>query len=144
MDREIFTQLVGKTWDAMPDHFKSRVTNVALLVEEEPSEETRRQQHLDSQHTLLGLYHGIPAIERGQLYGVGATVPDTITLYRLPLLAEAQQLLREQSAAYPTLEDALAKAVRETLWHEVGHYFGLSEDEIDAREGEGSNEFETR
>jgi predicted Zn-dependent protease with MMP-like domain len=141
MDAATFTQLVGKTWDAMPERFKTRVSNVALLVEEEPSEETRQQQHLIPEQTLLGLYHGIPAIERGQLYGVGATVPDTITLYRLPLLTEAQQLLREQPATYLTLEDALAKVVRETLWHEVGHYFGLSEDEIDEREEEGSNEF---
>ena len=140
MNSEEFEALVGATWDAMPDKFKERVKNVALLIEDEPSEEIRREEGLGPGETLLGLYHGIPAIERGEGYGVGGTLPDTITLYRLPLLEEAHDLMHERNIS--TLEEALAEVVRETLWHEVGHYFGLSDPELHVREDEGTNAFE--
>ena len=140
MDDGAFAELVGKTWDAMPERFKAKVKNVALLIEDKPSEEVRHLEKLGPGETLLGLYHGIPAIERGEAYGVGGTLPDTITLYRLPLLEEAHDLLHERPQLR-SMEEALAEAVRETLWHEVGHYFGLSEHEIHEREDEGSNAF---
>jgi predicted Zn-dependent protease with MMP-like domain len=139
---EAFEALVGRIWDAMPPRFKEKVVNVALLVEDEPSEQVRKEEGLGPRDTLLGLYHGIPAIERGEMYGYGGTLPDTITLYRLPLLEEAHELLHERPEL-ATLDAALEEAVRETLWHEVGHYFGLSEHEIDEREGEGTNKFES-
>ncbi|MDB5194967.1 MAG: hypothetical protein JWO84_151 [Parcubacteria group bacterium] len=141
MSPEEFEALVGKTWDEMPLHFKARVENVALLIEDEPSAQLRKEEHLGPHDTLLGLYHGISAIERGAGYGIGGTLPDTITLFRLPLLEEAHELLHERSETLRTMQEALAEAVRETLWHEVGHYFGLSEHEIDEREGEGTNTF---
>lgn len=143
MPPEEFTALVGNTWDAMPAHFKARVENVALLVENEPSAELRKEENLGPGETLLGLYHGISAIERGAGYGIGGTLPDTITLFRLPLLVEANHLLHERPDTLHTMEEALAEAVRETLWHEVGHYFGLSEHELDEREGEGTNAFDS-
>ncbi len=137
-----FAELVGETWDSMPEQFRSKVKNVALLIEDEPSEEIRRLEKLGPHDTLLGLYHGIPAIERGEAYGLGGTLPDTITLYRLPLLEEAHHLLHERPTPH-TIEEALAEAVRETLWHEVGHYFGLSDPEIHKREDAGTNTFES-
>ncbi len=140
MSPEEFERLVGTTWDAMPSRFKQRVENVALLLEDSPSDTLRDQEGLAPDETLLGLYHGVPAIERGEGYGIGATLPDTITLFRVPLIEEAERLLAERSEL-ATYEAALAEAIRETLWHEVGHYFGLSEKEIDDREQEGTNEF---
>jgi predicted Zn-dependent protease with MMP-like domain len=140
MTPDTFESLVAAAWDAMPERFKEKVVNVALLVEEEPSEELRKEEHLGPGDTLLGIYHGINRLERGELYGIGGTLPDTITLFRLPLLAEAEHLLHIRGDL-DTFEDALTEAVRETLWHEVGHYFGLSEHEIDEREGEGTNRF---
>lgn len=141
MSPEEFERLVGTTWDAMPSRFKERVENVALLIEDEPSEAVRAEEGLAWGETLLGLYHGIPATERGEGYGIGATLPDTITLFRLPLLEEAHHLLHVRPDTLRSLEDGMREAVRETLWHEVGHYFGLSEHEIDEREDEGSNLF---
>lgn len=142
MDEKAFEEIVGHTWDTMPPRFKERVVNVALLIEDEPSNEVRELEHLGPGETLLGLYHGIPAIERGEGYGVGGTLPDTITLYRLPLLEEAHDLLHERPHLH-AMEEAIEEAVRETLWHEVGHYFGLSEHELHEREDEGSNAFES-
>jgi predicted Zn-dependent protease with MMP-like domain len=138
MNEEEFRTIVEHAWDTMPAKFKERIQNVALLIEDEPSEEVRKQEKLEEGETLLGLYHGIPETARGELYGVGATLPDTITLYRLPLLEEAYELIHERNLA---LDAALEEAVRETLWHEVGHYFGLDEHHVREREDDGTNRF---
>lgn len=138
MSPEDFELLVARAWNAMPERFRARVANVALLVEDEPSEAVRREEGLGPHDTLLGLYQGVNLLARGELYGVGGTVPDTITLYRLPLLTEAEHLARERDLPF---EKAMEEAVRETLWHEVGHYFGLSEHAVRTREDEGTNAF---
>lgn len=135
-----FDRIVSDAWASMPGKFKAQVENVAVLIEDEPSETIRREEQLGEGETLLGLYHGINRLERGQEYGVGGTLPDTITLYKLPLLEEAEELLIERPEL-GTLEGALKEAVRETLWHELGHYFGLSDPEIHVREDEGTNSF---
>jgi len=134
-----FREIVEKEWDAVPEKFKGRIDNVALLIENEPSEEVRKREHLTMHETLLGLYHGIPESNRGGGYGVGGTLPDTITLYRLPILEEADEFFRK--GPFSTFRAAVEEAVRETLWHEVGHYFGLYEEEVRTRERKGTNRF---
>lgn len=141
MDPKLFERLVIDAWNQMPERFKERVHNVALLIEEEPSEQLRKEQNLGERDTLLGYYHGIPATKRGALYGVGVTLPDTITLFRLPLIAEAHELLINGRAK--TEEDALRLSIQETLWHEVAHYFGLEEHSVHQREKEGTNQYQT-
>ncbi len=115
---------------ALPESFRARIVNVALLLEDEPSDEVRIREGLSEYETLLGLYQGVPLPERGDGYGIGPTVPDTITLYKNPILEEA--------AHDP---EQVARVVKETIWHEFGHYFGLDEHEVRAREaGRGSTE----
>jgi len=127
-------QMAEGEWARMPERFKHEIVNVALLIEDEVSDEIRELEGLEEGDTLLGLYQGIPLTERGSEYGVGMTMPDTITLYRLPILEEAEEMDR-------AFRDAVRIVVRETLWHEVGHYFGLPEYEVNEREGEGTNSF---
>ncbi len=138
MEEEAFIALVQAEWDAMPEKYKAHVENVALLVEDEPSAELRAEEGLEEGETLLGHYHGIPNTERGSEYGVGATLPDTITLYRLPILDEAQELTDDHTNEF---KKNVTKVVRETLWHEIGHYFGFDEEPINKREAEGTNHF---
>lgn len=126
--------IAEEEWNKVPAHFSRSVTNVALLVEDEPSEEVRQKEGLEGEETLLGLYQGLPLSERGSEYGVGMTLPDTITLYRLPLIEEAEAMDRE-------FREAVRIAIRETIWHELGHYFGLEEHEVNDREDEGTNRF---
>jgi predicted Zn-dependent protease with MMP-like domain len=143
MSEEEFERLVVNAWQNVPEHFKAHIQNVALLIEPDPDEATRKEEHLDEHHTLLGLYRGIPLIARGEVYGIGATVPDTITLYREPILELAYdeyEDMKEQGTPI-IYRDAVKRVIAETLWHEVGHYFGLSEEEIDEREAESSNFF---
>jgi predicted Zn-dependent protease with MMP-like domain len=79
------------------------------------------------------LYKGIPLTARGELYGVGATLPDTITLYRLPILDMADE------EAGPDASDAeyherVRAIVADTIWHEFAHHFGMDEHEVRDRE----------
>jgi predicted Zn-dependent protease with MMP-like domain len=128
MTRDEFEKLVEEGFLLLPEKFRARIKNVALLVEDEPSEVIRTQEGLGEGETLLGLYQGIPNTVRGDSYGVGPTLPDTITLYKLPIEEEADE----------TGED-VRKVIAETIWHEYAHYFGMDEDEVrlreDAREG---------
>lgn len=127
MTPEEFSDLVADIgWSPVPERFRGLISNVALLVEDEPSAETRREFNLPDGDTLLGLYHGIPRTARGESYGVGMVMPDTITLYRLPILQTS-------------VEDGISvrQMIEETIWHEVAHHFGLDEDEVEKREAEG-------
>lgn len=125
MDRTHFETIADEEFAKVPEHFKRKIENLALLIENGTDGE------------LLGLYQGIPLTERGS--GYGEVLPDTITLYYEPLLDEAQYLLEEKRAG--TYEDAVRLAIRETLWHEIGHYFGLDDPAIHDREDEGTNTF---
>lgn len=139
LPEEEFARIVGVAWDHVPAEYRERIQNVALLIEDEPSEEVRAVEGLEGDDTLLGLYQGIPLTARGEGYGTGATMPDTITVYRAPTLHEAEDLIAE---GYPgTFPEAVAQVVRDTLWHELGHYFGWDEHAIHARENEGTNNY---
>ncbi len=135
MDEKRFEEIAAEEWAHIPERFQGKMDNVALLIEDEPSEQVRIEEGLDEHHTLLGLYHGHPLTSRGDLYGVGGTLPDTITLYRLPLLDEALHEFGSES------EEFVRAVIRETIWHEVGHYFGLDDEEIHGREDEGTNRY---
>lgn len=123
MTREEFEASVRDGFLRIPKKFRDKVKNVALLVEDEPSSEVRRQEGLDEEETLLGLYQGIPATARGDSYGIGPTVPDTITLFQLPI---------EEAAEHDP--EKIKIVIAETIWHEYAHYFGMEEDEVRFRE----------
>src|ERR1700690_2054622 len=91
MDQETFEMLVDKGYEGLPEWVRNKISNVAILVEDEPSEEDREAQGLSEHETLLGLYKGIPLSARGEMYGVGMTLPDTITIYMLPTLDMADE-----------------------------------------------------
>jgi predicted Zn-dependent protease with MMP-like domain len=130
MTESVFSALVQQELSTVPERIKSKLTNVAFLVEADPSLEVRLSEALAADETLLGLYQGIPLTERGDVYGVGVTLPDTITLYMNPILAEAGHD-----------ESAVRTVIRETLWHEIGHYFGLDEVAVGQREQQGTNTY---
>ena len=126
MTHEEFEKTVAEEFErAIPEKFREHIRNVAFLIEDEPSHEVRVREGLQEGETLLGYYHGVPTPARGDWYGMGTTMPDTITLYRLPILKVAE-------------EDNLpvGQVVRETIWHEVAHHFGMDEHEVRRREDE--------
>lgn len=134
MNEREFEQIADSEWRRIPEKYAQKLQNVALLIEEDVDDEARELEGLDEGESLLGLYRGIPLTERGSEYGIGMTLPDTITLYRLPIIEEAEEMDRE-------FRQAVRIVVRETIWHEVGHYFGLPEHGVNEREDEGTNTF---
>ncbi len=138
-----FEQLMEEGFAQLPQWVREKIDNVAVLIEDEPSEEDRRAQGLADDETLLGLYKGVPLSERGELYGIGGTIPDTITLYRLPIEEAALDELENMGFVNPYLDlrnprhrEVVQKIVTETIWHEFAHHFGMDEDEVRRREGE--------
>ncbi len=126
MTSQEFEELVAEEFPkAIPEKFRDRIKNVGVLVEHEPSPEIRKKEGLGVGETLLGYYQGIPNTARGVDYGLGMVMPDTITLYQKPIEEEAR-----------ITDGDVARVVRETIWHEVAHYFGFEEGEVNRRERE--------
>ena len=117
MTRERFSELVEDALGEIPDRFRAAMRNVALVVEDEPSPELLDDLGMDDTHTLLGLYHGTPLPERTWDYG--NALPDRISIYQRPIEAECNGD-----------EDEIRDCIAETVIHEFGHYFGLSEEQI--------------
>jgi predicted Zn-dependent protease with MMP-like domain len=116
-----FKSLVDEALESIPARFRDALQNIAIVIEQEPTPAQLESVGLDPvEDTLLGLYEGIPLTERGWAHG--NTLPDKITLFQRVIEDESQD------------EDDLIVAIGETLIHEIGHYFGLSEDEIEAIE----------
>jgi len=118
MERSEFEKIVEKAFEKLPDKFKSAVENVGIVVEDYPAEELVQKLRLPSKHHLLGLYQGIPLTGRGSWYGMTPVTPDKISLYQQNIEAVCRR------------EEEIEKKVYEVLIHEIGHYFGMSEEEI--------------
>ncbi|MGB3087925.1 MAG: metallopeptidase family protein [Phycisphaerae bacterium] len=124
MDPDRFEELVEEAVADLPPEFAERLDNVDVEVEAAPPRDLLRKMGLLGHGTLLGLYHGIPQTKRTHRYG--AVLPDRIVIYRKPVLAAAA----ERRGKGQTLEDAVRDAVRQTVLHEIGHHFGLSEADL--------------
>lgn len=112
---EQFTELIDKAFDRLPQPHRDNIRNVALLHSDEPTPEQRIQLELRNDQTLLGLYEGVPLSKR---QGTDTTLPDKITLFKLPLCAMVDTV------------DQLQQEIYHTLWHEVAHYYGLDHEQI--------------
>jgi predicted Zn-dependent protease with MMP-like domain len=104
--REDFETLVGEALDTIPDALARLMENVVILVED----------YSPRGQNLLGLYYGVPLTQRGQTYA--GMLPDTITIYRIPILRECR-----------TTEEVVQQ-VRTTVVHEVAHHFGISDERL--------------
>ena len=120
MKRAAFERLVADALASIPRRFRDAMQNIAVVVQDEPSAALLREMDIEPPDTLLGLYQGTPLTERW--WGYGNTLPDRVLIFQGPHERDAED------------EDDLVVAIGETLIHEIGHYFGLSEDEIQAIE----------
>jgi predicted Zn-dependent protease with MMP-like domain len=117
VDRKHFESLVAEALASIPRRFKKAMHNIVIVVEDEPSPDVLEEMEIEPPDTLLGLYQGTPLTERSSSYG--NTLPDRVIIFQGPHEREAED------------EDDLVVAIGETLIHEIGHYFGLSEEEIE-------------
>ncbi len=114
-DRDDFERLVQSALDELPDEFAERLDNIAVVVKEEPDPADLRELGLDEESDsdeLFGLYVGVPIIDRGSSY---TGLPDCVYIYMGPI-----------SRACATSEEVV-REVRDTVIHELGHHFGLSD-----------------
>jgi len=117
MSREEFERVVAKALDGLPSEVAGLLENVAVVVEEEPSDEDLVEAGLDPEtDTLFGIYQGLALPERGGSYG--NVLPDRIVIYRRPLLEECGD------------RNELIREIQDTVVHEIGHYFGLGEEDL--------------
>jgi predicted Zn-dependent protease with MMP-like domain len=117
MTRQQFLQLVDEALESIPEKFREAMHNIAIVVEQEPSLAQLESVEVEPPDTLLGLYEGTPLTERQ--WSDGNRLPDKVTLFQGPIEDASED------------EDDIVIAIGETLIHEIGHYFGLSEEEIE-------------
>jgi predicted Zn-dependent protease with MMP-like domain len=118
--RERFTELVEDALREIPPRFRREMKNVAVVVEDEPPAHVLDEMDVGPDDTLFGLYQGTPLPERG--WGCGNALPDRISIYQGPIEDACED------------DDEIRECVAETVIHEFGHYFGMSEEEIEAIE----------
>ena len=128
MDDEVFEGLVDKAVGDIPQEFKDKMENVSIVTQDWPSghqvEKIGGGRRSDSKanqgkqrRLIFGLYEGIPQTRRGR-YGIGGALPDKITIFKIPILMISR-----------TYEDVV-RQVKDTVIHEIGHHFGMSEEDI--------------
>ena len=117
MTRAEFERLVAEAVTLIPRRFRREMKNLALVVEDEPSGELLDEMDIEPPDSLYGLYQGTPLPERS--WAFGNALPDRITIFQRPIEEDCED------------EDEICAVIGETLIHEVGHYFGMSEEEIE-------------
>jgi predicted Zn-dependent protease with MMP-like domain len=115
MNREQFTEVVAEVLDSMPLEFRSRIHNVAVLVEDVPPNEIVSRRGLNS-GLLLGLFHGVPTTQKSVFDLTSG--PDYIMLYQRNIEAVCSS------------EAEIRHQIRQTVIHEFGHYFGMDEEQL--------------
>ena len=117
MKREKFAELVEEALKEIPRRFRKEMKNVAVIIEDEPPRHILEEMEIEPPDTLFGLYQGTPLTERRWDYG--NALPDRISIYQGPIEDSCED------------DEEIRDCVAETVIHEFGHYFGMSEEEIE-------------
>ena len=115
LSHEEFEQAVSDALDSLPERFGRLVKNVAIAVEDEPTDEDLESVDDEADEELLGIYRGIALTERSHDMPL---LPDEIAVFRGPI----NRIARSRREA--------VDEIRETIVHELGHYFGVDEEEL--------------
>jgi len=113
--------LAAAAWQRLPEEFRRLCRDLVIRVEDFPTEEVLRELRLESPFELLGLYHGV-SLDRKSVMDLPRG-PDMVFLYRRPILDY-----------WADGEETLEQLVTHVLVHEIGHHFGLSDDDMHAIE----------
>jgi predicted Zn-dependent protease with MMP-like domain len=115
-----FESLVERALGSLPRQFKEKIRNVAVVVEDWADDETLDELGIEPPDTIYGLYRGTDITRRDSSYG--NVLPDTIHIYQGPIEEDCVDA------------DEMAELVRDTVIHEIGHYFGLDDDTMEGIE----------
>lgn len=116
VDHAVFEAMVVEAIDRLPAEFSTRIANLDFTIEEWARPDDMARTGTPRGATLLGVYRGVPLTRRGSGYSM--TLPDTIVIFRGPLTRMASD------------NDDLRERVAHVVRHEVGHYFGISDDRL--------------
>jgi len=117
VERAEFERLVEEALREIPRRFRKAMKNVAVVVEDEPPPHVLDELEIEPPDSLFGLYQGTPLPERSWSYG--NALPDRISIYQRPIEDACED------------DDEIMDCVAETVIHEFGHYFGMSEEQIE-------------
>lgn len=117
MTEERFLELVEEAVSGVPDEFAQYMENIEVSVEQYPSLELLREMELPATETLLGVYRGVPFTKRRTFWS--PLFPDSIVIFQKPI----ERICRG-------VEKQIRDQIRRTVVHEIGHYFGISEDRL--------------
>jgi predicted Zn-dependent protease with MMP-like domain len=120
MEKKDFEKLVGEAVMALPEHIRNKIENVAIVVEQKPSEEQLEKIGTKIESFLLGLYEGIPKTSWGRDFS--GKLPDKITIF--------QDSIEKLSHSFEEIKEL----VKYTVWHEIAHHFGFDEKGVRALE----------
>jgi predicted Zn-dependent protease with MMP-like domain len=115
-----FEALVERALRTLPRRFKDKIDNVAVVVEDWADDDTLRDLGIEPPDTLYGLYRGVDLTRRDSSYG--NVLPDTIHIYQGPIEEDCEDA------------EEMSELVRDTVIHEIGHYFGLDDDTMEGLE----------
>ena len=115
MKREHFIKVVEESLDSLPEEFRSRIKNVAILVEAFPPNQSPPQPG-QQRRLLLGIFHGVPATKK--------------SVFDLPTGPAHIVLYQKNIEAVCSSEAEVRQQIRQTLMHELGHYFGMTEEQL--------------
>lgn len=115
MDENKFQKLVEEALDSLPKEFAQKLNNVSVTVDDFPTPYQLRKAKVSPSALLFGLYEGVPQTKRGIYY---STIPDKITIFKKAIEQVCQN------------EEDIKEQVRQTVIHEIGHHFGLSDEQL--------------
>ncbi len=118
MTRREFEKIVEEAVASLPEAFRRRIDNVEFRVAESPNRRQSRGQDGGRQPSLYGLYEGVPFGQRGPEYSMA--LPDRITIFKRAIERDCRT------------RPEMVKCIQETVLHEIGHYFGLDDEQLDA------------
>jgi predicted Zn-dependent protease with MMP-like domain len=114
--RRQFEALVDRALRRLPRPFREKLANIAVVVEAWPDEETLAEMGIEPPDTLYGLYRGVDLPRRDSSYG--NVLPDTVTIYQGPIEEDCGD------------QAEMAEVIRDTVMHEIGHYFSLDDETL--------------
>ncbi|MEK7542189.1 MAG: metallopeptidase family protein [Patescibacteria group bacterium] len=114
-----FEEMVALAMHRLPERARKHIKNVAVCVQDHPTPEQLKETGMRRGDTLLGLFEGVPETEWGK--GFGNVLPDKITIFQEGI---------EQFVDTP---EEIEREVRLTVWHEVAHHFGFTEDDLEQK-----------
>ena len=114
MTRTQFERVVERALRGLPRVFREKLANIAVVVEDWADDETLDEMGIEPPDTLYGLYRGVDLTHRDSSYG--NVLPDTVTIYQGPIEEDCED------------EAEMEDVIRDTVVHEIGHYFGLDDE----------------